>query len=164
VGLANKRREPWDPTMPAGSADFELMKIYDDILGEEEVQLFEDVVPVEEISIENITIQNAWMELLFDFDAATLETDVAEVDRVGMLETLDPQVDDWDLRTFDSFFFRKHIYIYLSVTVNFPCPGMPFEKSVPPTLKFMSYIFYRILQNFTSNECSILYILSHIES
>ncbi len=27
----------------------------------------------------------------------TLETDVAEVDRVGRLESLDPQVDDWDL-------------------------------------------------------------------
>ena len=27
----------------------------------------------------------------------TLETDVAEVDRVGRLESLDPHVDDWDL-------------------------------------------------------------------
>ena len=66
-------------------------------MGEEEVHLFEDGVPVEEISIENITRQNAWMELLFDFDAAVLKTDVVEVDRVGMLESLDPQVDDWDL-------------------------------------------------------------------
>ncbi len=73
------------------------MEIYDDILGEEEVQLFEDGVHVEEISIENITRQNAWMELLFDFDAAILETDVVEVDRVGRLESLGPQVDDWDL-------------------------------------------------------------------
>jgi hypothetical protein len=37
------------------------------------------------------------MELLFDFDAAALETDIAEVDRVGRLESLDSQVDDWDL-------------------------------------------------------------------
>ena len=66
------------------------MEIYYDILGEEEVQLFEDGVHVEEISIENITWQNAWMELLFDFDAATLETDVVEVDRVGRLESLGP--------------------------------------------------------------------------
>ena len=27
----------------------------------------------------------------------TLETDVVEVDRVGRLESLDPQVDNWDL-------------------------------------------------------------------
>ena len=46
---------------------------------------------------ENITRQNALMELLFDFDATALETDVAEVDMVGRLESLDPQVDDWDL-------------------------------------------------------------------
>ena len=30
-GLANKCRDPRDPTMPAGSADFELMEIYGDI-------------------------------------------------------------------------------------------------------------------------------------
>ena len=34
-GLANKRREPPDPTMPIGNADLELMKIYDDILGDD---------------------------------------------------------------------------------------------------------------------------------
>ena len=34
------------------------------------------------------------MELLFDVDAAALETDVVEVDRVGRLESLGLQVDD----------------------------------------------------------------------
>ena len=34
-GLAFKRREPRDPTMPMGSANFELMEIFDDILGED---------------------------------------------------------------------------------------------------------------------------------
>ncbi len=71
------------------------MEIYYDILGEEEVQLFEDGVHVEEISIENITRQNAWMELLFDFDAALQR--------------------HWKLTLLR--------WIYLSVTVNFTVPG-----------------------------------------